>query len=66
MNIKLPAPTQFDGKNPQFNEWAGEVKAYVTTHNVDVELKLSADSSVATETIVGLKTWRGRKAPDSH
>eukprot|EP00971_Amphidinium_carterae_P120354 2384759-Amphidinium_carterae.2 len=34
MNIKLPTPTQFDGKNPQFNEWAGEVKAYLTIHNV--------------------------------
>eukprot|EP00971_Amphidinium_carterae_P330669 6463831-Amphidinium_carterae.5 len=28
MNIKLPTPTQLDGKHPQFNEWAREVKAY--------------------------------------
>eukprot|EP00971_Amphidinium_carterae_P173917 3447446-Amphidinium_carterae.1 len=33
MNIKPPTPTQFDGKNPRFNEWAGEVKAYLTIHN---------------------------------
>eukprot|EP00971_Amphidinium_carterae_P223060 4426256-Amphidinium_carterae.1 len=37
MNIKLPTPTQFDGKNLQFNEWAGEVKTYLTTHNVHFE-----------------------------
>eukprot|EP00971_Amphidinium_carterae_P023780 468891-Amphidinium_carterae.1 len=24
MNTKLPTPTQFDGRSPQFNEWAGE------------------------------------------
>eukprot|EP00971_Amphidinium_carterae_P018574 366481-Amphidinium_carterae.1 len=24
MNIKLPNPTAFDGRNPQFNEWAEE------------------------------------------
>eukprot|EP00971_Amphidinium_carterae_P053069 1045230-Amphidinium_carterae.1 len=34
MNIKLPAPTQFDGNNPQFKKWAGEVQAYLTLHNV--------------------------------
>eukprot|EP00971_Amphidinium_carterae_P080684 1596143-Amphidinium_carterae.1 len=22
MNIKVPTPTQYDGKSPQFNEWA--------------------------------------------
>eukprot|EP00971_Amphidinium_carterae_P214087 4248637-Amphidinium_carterae.1 len=37
MNIKLPTPTQFDGKNPHFNEWAGEVNAYVTIHSVYFE-----------------------------
>eukprot|EP00971_Amphidinium_carterae_P232070 4605559-Amphidinium_carterae.1 len=37
MNTKLPTPTQFDGKNPQFNEWAGEVKVYLTIHYVHFE-----------------------------
>eukprot|EP00971_Amphidinium_carterae_P204882 4066208-Amphidinium_carterae.1 len=30
-------PTQFDGRNPQFKEWSGEVKAYLTLHNVHIE-----------------------------
>eukprot|EP00971_Amphidinium_carterae_P013291 261884-Amphidinium_carterae.1 len=30
-------PTQFDGRNPQFREWSGEVKAYLTIHNVHRE-----------------------------
>eukprot|EP00971_Amphidinium_carterae_P079188 1566788-Amphidinium_carterae.1 len=37
MNIKLPTPTQSERKKPQFNEWAGEVKAYLTIHNVHFE-----------------------------
>eukprot|EP00971_Amphidinium_carterae_P143486 2842876-Amphidinium_carterae.1 len=37
MNIKLPSPTQFDGRHPQFHEWAGEVKAYLSIHNVNIE-----------------------------
>eukprot|EP00971_Amphidinium_carterae_P203835 4045359-Amphidinium_carterae.3 len=37
MNIKLPSPTQFDGRYPQFYEWAGEVKAYFSVHNVNIE-----------------------------
>eukprot|EP00971_Amphidinium_carterae_P280882 5576363-Amphidinium_carterae.1 len=37
MNLKLPTPTQYDGKSPQFNEWAGEVKAHLTVHNIYVE-----------------------------
>eukprot|EP00971_Amphidinium_carterae_P277289 5503222-Amphidinium_carterae.1 len=37
MNIELPMPTQFDGQNPQLNEWAGDVKAYLTIHNVHIE-----------------------------
>eukprot|EP00971_Amphidinium_carterae_P191614 3802354-Amphidinium_carterae.1 len=37
MNIKLPMPTQFDGKNPQFHEWSGEVKAHLSFHNVHIE-----------------------------
>eukprot|EP00971_Amphidinium_carterae_P269204 5340664-Amphidinium_carterae.1 len=24
MSVKLPMPTQFDGRNPQFREWSGE------------------------------------------
>eukprot|EP00971_Amphidinium_carterae_P107759 2133876-Amphidinium_carterae.1 len=27
MNIKLPIPTQFDGRYPRFNEWAGGHRA---------------------------------------
>eukprot|EP00971_Amphidinium_carterae_P076152 1504072-Amphidinium_carterae.3 len=37
MNIKLPTPTRFDGRNSKFNEWAGDVKAYLTIHNVHIE-----------------------------
>eukprot|EP00971_Amphidinium_carterae_P028906 568593-Amphidinium_carterae.2 len=28
MSVKLPMHTQFDGRNPQFKKWSGEVKAY--------------------------------------
>eukprot|EP00971_Amphidinium_carterae_P290053 5759226-Amphidinium_carterae.1 len=34
MNIKLPTPTQYDGKSLQFNEWAEEVESYLTVHNI--------------------------------
>eukprot|EP00971_Amphidinium_carterae_P041415 813085-Amphidinium_carterae.1 len=37
MNIKLPPPTQFDGRYPQFHEWAREVRAYLSVHNVSIE-----------------------------
>eukprot|EP00971_Amphidinium_carterae_P198158 3932714-Amphidinium_carterae.3 len=37
MNIKLPSPTRFDGRYPQFNIWAGEVKAHLGVHNVNIE-----------------------------
>eukprot|EP00971_Amphidinium_carterae_P079460 1572320-Amphidinium_carterae.1 len=37
MNLKLPTPTQYDGKSPQFNDWAAEAKAYLTVHNVYIE-----------------------------
>eukprot|EP00971_Amphidinium_carterae_P240201 4769119-Amphidinium_carterae.1 len=37
MNIKLPTPTQLDGRNPQFHEWAGEVKASLSIHDVHIE-----------------------------
>eukprot|EP00971_Amphidinium_carterae_P255109 5064443-Amphidinium_carterae.2 len=26
MSVKLPMPTQFDGRNPQIREWSGEVE----------------------------------------
>eukprot|EP00971_Amphidinium_carterae_P009081 179283-Amphidinium_carterae.3 len=37
MNIKLPTPMQYDGKTPQVYEWAGEVKSYLTVHNIYIE-----------------------------
>eukprot|EP00971_Amphidinium_carterae_P310649 6172841-Amphidinium_carterae.1 len=37
MNLKLPTPTQYDKKSPQFNKWAGEVKSYLTVHNIYIE-----------------------------
>eukprot|EP00971_Amphidinium_carterae_P062518 1237589-Amphidinium_carterae.1 len=37
MNLKLPSPTQFYVRYPQFNEWAVEVKAYLGVHNVSIE-----------------------------
>eukprot|EP00971_Amphidinium_carterae_P254639 5055132-Amphidinium_carterae.1 len=30
MSVKLPMPTQFDGRHPQLREWSGDVKAYPT------------------------------------
>eukprot|EP00971_Amphidinium_carterae_P011610 228535-Amphidinium_carterae.1 len=44
LNIKLPTPTQYDGKPPQFNEWSREVKAYLTVHNIFIE-DLMGDST---------------------
>eukprot|EP00971_Amphidinium_carterae_P305038 6061365-Amphidinium_carterae.1 len=37
MNIKLPTPTTYDGTSPQFNEWAEEVKAYLTVHSIYID-----------------------------
>eukprot|EP00971_Amphidinium_carterae_P129380 2562679-Amphidinium_carterae.2 len=37
MNLKLPSPTQFDGRYPQFDEWSSEGKAYIGVHNVNIE-----------------------------
>eukprot|EP00971_Amphidinium_carterae_P119894 2374646-Amphidinium_carterae.1 len=37
MSLKLPKPTQFDGRSPQFTEWSGEVQAYLAIHNVHIE-----------------------------
>eukprot|EP00971_Amphidinium_carterae_P132875 2631243-Amphidinium_carterae.1 len=36
-NPKKNTPTQFDGKNPQFYEWAGDVKSYLSIHEVHIE-----------------------------
>eukprot|EP00971_Amphidinium_carterae_P159498 3161818-Amphidinium_carterae.1 len=51
MSVKLPMPTQFDGRNAQFREWSGEVKAYLTIHNVHIEdyMDESAKSIEATD-----------------
>eukprot|EP00971_Amphidinium_carterae_P271001 5377734-Amphidinium_carterae.5 len=55
-DTKLPAPKQFDGRNPQFNEWAGEVKAYLTIHNVSFENYMdSCSRSIETINIVDLQ-----------
>eukprot|EP00971_Amphidinium_carterae_P280633 5571070-Amphidinium_carterae.1 len=37
MNIKLPTPTVYDGKSPQFNEWADESKSYLTFHHIYID-----------------------------
>eukprot|EP00971_Amphidinium_carterae_P227295 4508204-Amphidinium_carterae.1 len=39
LNIKLPSPTQFDGRYPQFNEWSGDqnIHTYIGVHNVNIE-----------------------------
>eukprot|EP00971_Amphidinium_carterae_P093973 1859621-Amphidinium_carterae.1 len=37
MNIKLPNPTVYDGKSPQFNDWAEELKSYLTVHNIYID-----------------------------
>eukprot|EP00971_Amphidinium_carterae_P287474 5706317-Amphidinium_carterae.1 len=50
MNFKRPTPTQFDGKKTQFNEWAGEVKDYLTIHNAHIEEYMD-ESSRSIETI---------------
>eukprot|EP00971_Amphidinium_carterae_P032332 636804-Amphidinium_carterae.1 len=44
-------PAQFDGRNPQFREWSGEVKACLTIHNVHTEdyMEESAKSMEAFE-----------------
>eukprot|EP00971_Amphidinium_carterae_P254016 5042764-Amphidinium_carterae.1 len=58
MNIKLPIPTQYDGKTPQFNEWEGEVKAYLTVHNIYIEdlLEESTKSLVPLMVIATMQT----------
>eukprot|EP00971_Amphidinium_carterae_P170960 3388038-Amphidinium_carterae.1 len=37
MNVKLPIPTQLDGRIPQMREWSREAKAYLTKQNVQIE-----------------------------
>eukprot|EP00971_Amphidinium_carterae_P222845 4422362-Amphidinium_carterae.1 len=49
MNIKLPTPTHFDERFPQFNEW-GEVKAHVMIHNAHIEDYMD-ESSRSVETV---------------
>eukprot|EP00971_Amphidinium_carterae_P005860 115856-Amphidinium_carterae.1 len=50
-NIKLPSPTKFDGRYPQFNEWSGEVKAYIGVHNVDECTKFVTAMTFRTRTL---------------
>eukprot|EP00971_Amphidinium_carterae_P086405 1709954-Amphidinium_carterae.1 len=44
MNIKLPTPTMYDGKSPQFNEWSEEVRSYLTVHNIHIDDLLDESS----------------------
>eukprot|EP00971_Amphidinium_carterae_P085671 1695376-Amphidinium_carterae.1 len=37
MNIKLPTPTMYDGKSPQFNEWSEVVRSCLTVHNIHID-----------------------------
>eukprot|EP00971_Amphidinium_carterae_P035728 703173-Amphidinium_carterae.2 len=52
MTVKLPMPTQFDGRNPQFREWIGEVNAYltITMFTVEDSMDVSATSVDAIDT----------------
>eukprot|EP00971_Amphidinium_carterae_P164129 3253926-Amphidinium_carterae.1 len=58
MNIKPPTPTQYGGKTPQFNEWAGKVKSYLTVHNIYIE-ELMDDSTRSQVPMVVATTQRG-------
>eukprot|EP00971_Amphidinium_carterae_P297851 5918058-Amphidinium_carterae.1 len=51
MNIKLPTPTQFDGRHPQFYEFSGEVPAYLSIHNVHIK-DIMDDSTKSVTAIV--------------
>eukprot|EP00971_Amphidinium_carterae_P029603 582309-Amphidinium_carterae.1 len=53
MNIKLPTPTQFDGRHPQFYEWVGEVKAYLSIHTVDIEDIMDDSTKSVTAIVLG-------------
>eukprot|EP00971_Amphidinium_carterae_P125187 2480551-Amphidinium_carterae.1 len=37
MNIKLPTPTMYDRKSPQFNEWSEEIRSYLTVHDIHID-----------------------------
>eukprot|EP00971_Amphidinium_carterae_P241342 4792126-Amphidinium_carterae.2 len=50
IKINLPTPTQFYGRSPQSNEWAGEVKVDLRIHNVHIEDYMD-ESSRLDETI---------------
>eukprot|EP00971_Amphidinium_carterae_P143110 2835508-Amphidinium_carterae.1 len=52
VNIKLPTPTQFDGRHPHFYEWAGEVKAYLSIHSVHNEDIMDDSTKSATAIVV--------------
>eukprot|EP00971_Amphidinium_carterae_P156894 3110278-Amphidinium_carterae.1 len=67
MNIKLPTPTQFDGKSPQVTEWAGEVKAYLTIHNIHIEDYMDKSSrSVETINIANIQDGYTREVNRLH
>eukprot|EP00971_Amphidinium_carterae_P291460 5786157-Amphidinium_carterae.1 len=63
MNIKLPNPTMFDGKTPQFNEWAEDVKSYLTVHNIFID-NLMDDSCKSTIPMVIATMQRHAVAAD--
>eukprot|EP00971_Amphidinium_carterae_P093843 1856913-Amphidinium_carterae.1 len=62
MNIKLPNPTMFDGKPPQFNEWSEEVKSYLTVRNIFID-DLMDDSCRSTTPMV-IATMEERDDPE--
>eukprot|EP00971_Amphidinium_carterae_P351148 6491937-Amphidinium_carterae.1 len=53
MNINLPSPTQFDARHPQLYEWAGEVKAYLNVHNVNIEDIMDDCTKLVTVILLG-------------
>eukprot|EP00971_Amphidinium_carterae_P002241 44338-Amphidinium_carterae.1 len=52
MSIKLPTSTKFDRRHPQFYEWAGELKLYLSIHNLNIEDVM--DDSTRSVTVVVL------------
>eukprot|EP00971_Amphidinium_carterae_P028907 568601-Amphidinium_carterae.1 len=63
MNLKLPTPTHYDGKTPQFNEWSREVKAHLTVHNIFIE-DLMEDSTKSQVPMVVATMQRDAVADD--
>eukprot|EP00971_Amphidinium_carterae_P351306 6492043-Amphidinium_carterae.1 len=51
-SVKLPMPTQLDGRSPEFRDfyWSGDVKVYLTIHNVHIEGYMG-ESAKSVETI---------------